>query len=126
MKYKYSRKQILASFPSYEGKADMLDDLLAIKESVPTKPSTKERGEHLGDVSWCECDCHTSGSPQPKCDKCYGNPTKPSTKKKIEKLKMLGSEEIENTVHPDENRWAIYQLWKKQCELIDLINSMQK
>ena len=31
----------------------------------------QEESKHAGDIAWCDCECHTKGSPQPKCDKCY-------------------------------------------------------
>lgn len=55
MIYKYSRKQILAFFPSYQSKADMLNDLLA----------TKEQGE-------CEhIFCSTAKNGDVTCDDCH-------------------------------------------------------
>lgn len=26
---------------------------------------------HQGDISWCDCNCHTEGTPQLECKKCY-------------------------------------------------------
>ncbi len=34
-------------------------------------PPQQEESKHAGDIAWCDCECHTKGSPQPKCDKCY-------------------------------------------------------
>ncbi len=35
---------------------------------------TKDQ-KHRGDVSWCECSCHTEGSPQIDCESCYTRPS---------------------------------------------------
>lgn len=37
-------------------------------------PYPQEELEHMGDVSWCECECHTQGSPQRNCKKCFVSP----------------------------------------------------
>ena len=68
-----------------------------------TKQSpTTEAKEHMGDIAWCNCSCHTQGSPQPNCPKCYPTPAPSSTVDPdefygISEAEIEGKEEMRRT-----------------------------
>jgi len=66
---------------------------IAHEESPAVSPSRqgRESTEHMGDIAWCECECHTKGTPQPKCDKCYSSEYEESWARELEEILDSGA-----------------------------------
>ena len=118
-KYKYSREEIIKMYCSCDiweinQNGKFIDDLLATQPK-PVKEECKHNFQYADGIS--DSACYRT------CTKC-GEVEEPKPNTNSKEIKPLEFKFKKETLHSIDQGTTLHDIWLKQCEIIDVINSL--